>query len=156
MKPRGLGGTACSRRLILSWGDPATRVSILGSRKLGAVSSNPPPGPSPAQLGGYSRPGAQTNSLAVISLVTGVGSFLGHIVPFIGGGTLALIAIVTGFMARGQIKQTGEQGRWLANVGIVIGVIHLAGPFPGPPFFLFLVFVPAIALLGGAPRNGSA
>ena len=120
------------------------------------MSSSPPPGPSQAQLGGYSRPGAQTNSLAVISLVTGVGSFLGHIVPFIGGGTLALIAIVTGFMARGQIKQTGEQGRWMANVGIIIGVIHLAGLFLVLLFFLFVVFVLGIALFGVATHSGSA
>src|SRR2546421_10311823 len=146
MKPPGLWGPACSGRLIVSSRDTATRVASVGRRKRGAVSSTPPPGPSPAQLGGYSRPGAQTNSLAVISLVTGVGSFLGHIVPFIGGGTLALIAIVTGFMARGQIKQTGEPGRWMAHVGIIIGVIPPAGPVPALPVFLLLAFVPGIGL----------
>src|SRR2546421_3777418 len=140
MKPRGWWGPAGSGRLLVSRRNPATRVSILGSRKLGAVSSNPPPGPSQAQLGGYSGPGAQTNSLAVISLVTGVGSFLGHIVPFIGGGTLALIAIRTGVMARRQSNATSERSRWMGDVGIIIGVIHLAGLFLVLLFFLFVVF----------------
>jgi len=120
------------------------------------VSSSPPPGGSQAQLGGYTPAGTQTNSLAVVSLVTAVGSFLGHIVPFIGGGTLALIAIVTGFMARSQINRTGEQGRWMANVGILIGVIHLAGLFLFLLFLLFLVFVLGIALFGAATHSGSA
>jgi len=119
------------------------------------VSSTPPPGGSQAQLGGYTPAGTQTNSLAVISLVTAVGSFLGHIIPFIGGGTLALIAIVTGFMARSQIRRTGEQGSWMANVGIIIGVIHLAGLFLILLFFLFLVFVLGVALFGAAAHSGS-
>jgi hypothetical protein len=120
------------------------------------VSSTPPPGGSPAQLGGYSSSGTQTNSLAVISLVTGVGSCLGHVIPFIGGGTLALIAIVTGFIARSQIKRTGEQGAWMANVGIIIGVIHLAGLLLLLFFFLFVVFVLGVALWGAAAHGGSA
>ena len=119
------------------------------------MSSTPPPGGSQAQLGGYTPAGTQTNSLAVISLVTAVGSFLGHIIPFIGGGTLALIAIVTGFMARSQIRRTGEQGSWMANVGIIIGVIHLAGLFLILLFFLFLVFVLGVALFGAASHSGS-
>ena len=120
------------------------------------MSSTPPPSGSQAQIGGYTPAGAQTNSLAVISLVTGVGSFLGHVIPFIGGGTLALIAIVTGFMARSQIKRTGEQGGWMANVGIVIGVIHLLGLFLLLLFFLFVVFVLGVALFSTAAHSGSA
>lgn len=120
------------------------------------MSSTPPPGGSPAQLGGYSSSGTQTNSLAVISLVTGAGSFLGHVIPFIGGGTLALVAIVTGFIARSQIKHSGQQGTWMANVGILIGVIHLAGLFLLLLFFLFVVFVLGVALWGAAAHGGSA
>ena len=66
------------------------------------------------------------NSMSVISLVTGALAVFGHIVlPGIGGGALALVAIVTGFIGRGEIKRSGEQGGWMAIVGIVLGVIHL-------------------------------
>jgi uncharacterized protein DUF4190 len=68
-----------------------------------------------------------TNTMAVISLVSGALAVFGHIVlPFIGGGTLAVVAIVTGFVGRSEIKKTGEQGRWMATTGIVLGVIHIA------------------------------
>jgi len=120
------------------------------------VSTVPPPGGSQPQIAGYTPATTQTNSLAVISLVTGVGSFLGHVIPFIGGGTLALVAIVTGFIARSQIKRTGEQGAWMANVGIVIGILHLAGLFVLLLVFLFVVFVLGVALWGAAAHGGSA
>ena len=90
----------------------------------------------------------QYNSTAIISLIAGAVSVLGHIpLPGIGGGTIALVAIVTGFIARSQIKQTGEQGMWMANAGIVLGFIHLAliALFV---VFLFLVFVLGIAIFG--------
>ena len=64
--------------------------------------------------------------MAVVSLVAGAVSVFGHIVlPGIGGGTLAVIAIVTGVMARREIKSSGEQGMWMATLGIVLGVLHL-------------------------------
>jgi hypothetical protein len=65
--------------------------------------------------------------MAVISLITGALSVFGHVViPGIGGGTLAVVAIVTGFIARGEIKRTGEQGMWMATVGMALGILHLA------------------------------
>ena len=157
----GLSGTARSRRLIVSSRDTATSVAILGTRKLVAVSSTPsevpppPPGGSPARLGGYSSPGAQTNNLAVVSLVASVGSFVAHVIPVIGGVTVALIAIVTGFMARGQIKKSGEQGMWMANLGIVIGFVHLALVFVGIVILLIFVFVLGVALFGIAAHGGA-
>jgi hypothetical protein len=66
------------------------------------------------------------NTLAVVSLVAGILSIFGHIVPFLGGFTLALIAIIAGHVARNQIKQTGEGGSGLATAGIVIGYVHIA------------------------------
>jgi hypothetical protein len=75
----------------------------------------------------YTPSREHTNTMAVISLVSGALAVFGHIVlPGIGGGTLAVVAIVTGFIARGEIKKTGEQGGWMATAGIVLGVIHLA------------------------------
>ena len=75
----------------------------------------------------YAPSREHTNTMAIISLVSGILAFFGHIVlPGIGGGTLAFVAIVTGFIARSEIKKTGEQGKSLATVGIVLGIIHLA------------------------------
>lgn len=68
----------------------------------------------------------QTNSLAQISLIAGIGSFFAHVIPGVGGFTVAIIAVVTGHMARGQIKQTGERGMGMATAGMTIGYIHLA------------------------------
>ncbi|HEY0831932.1 MAG TPA: DUF4190 domain-containing protein [Candidatus Dormibacteraeota bacterium] len=69
---------------------------------------------------------SRTNTLAVVSLVAGIGSFFAHIVPGVGGFTVALIAVITGFMARRQIKETGEQGMGMATAGMIIGIVHLA------------------------------
>jgi hypothetical protein len=77
----------------------------------------------------YARPASaagRTNTLAVVSLVAGIGSFFAHIIPGIGGFTVALIAVVTGYMARKQIKETGEQGMGMATAGMIIGIVHLA------------------------------
>ena len=76
-------------------------------------------------LPGYTASQAQTNNLAVVSFVAAIASFFAHIIPVVGGITVAVIAIVTGFMARGQIRRTGEQGMWMANLGIIIGFVML-------------------------------
>ncbi len=78
----------------------------------------------PQQIGIRSR----TNGLAGVSLGFGIGQFL---LPIFG----ALIAIVCGHIARGQIRRTGEQGDGLAIAGLVLGYLgilipaadHLAG-----------------------------
>jgi Domain of unknown function (DUF4190) len=69
--------------------------------------------------------GRQTNSLAVVSLVTAVVAPFGHLMG-VGGFTLIIISIVTGHMARAQIKKTGEDGATLALIGLIISYIHLA------------------------------
>jgi hypothetical protein len=90
----------------------------------------------------------QTNSLAVVSLVAGIGSFFAHIIPGIGGLTVAVIAVITGYMARNQIKQTGEQGMWMATAGMIIGIAHIALLVIGVIVLLFLIFVVGIAFFG--------
>ena len=114
----------------------------------------PPPGGTP-QLGGSAAAAAPTNNLAVVSFVAGIASFFAHIIPVIGGFTVAVIAIVTGFVARGQIKRTGEQGMWMANAGIIIGFVHLALGVILILLVLFLIFVVGVALFGIAATSGS-
>jgi hypothetical protein len=94
-----------------------------------------------------------TNGLAMVSLVTGILSFLGHIIPIIGGSTLALIAIITGFIARRQVVRTGEQGKDIATIGIVLGAINLAIVVLILFAIFFLVFVLGISILGIAAHS---
>jgi len=87
-----------------------------------------PSSPVPYTAGADYAPSREhTNTMAIVSLASGILAFFGHIVlPGIGGGTLAFVAIVTGFIARSEIKKTGEQGQTMATVGIVLGILHLA------------------------------
>jgi hypothetical protein len=65
-----------------------------------------------------SRVGRKTNSLAIASLCCGIGQLL--------VGILAGIpAIVLGFVAISQIRQTGENGRGMAIAGIVLGFVSI-------------------------------
>jgi hypothetical protein len=105
----------------------------------------------PVPAGALYEPGAlrgQTNTLAVVSLVAGIGSFFAHIIPGIGGFTVALIAVVTGFMARKQIKETGEQGMGMATAGMIIGIIHLALLILLVIGLIFAIFVLGLVLFG--------
>lgn len=83
----------------------------------------PPPGgygPPPPPPGGYGYPprAVGTNGMAIASLVC---SLFGWIC-IIGG----ILGIIFGFMALGQIRQSGQGGRGLAIAGIVIGAIATA------------------------------
>jgi hypothetical protein len=60
------------------------------------------------------------------------------LVPVVG----AFVAIVTGHLARGQIKQTGEAGAGLALAGLILGYVNLALAIV---FFVIVVIVVAIA-----------
>lgn len=81
----------------------------------------PPPAPAPGAPGhgapvpGYGSAGyapypaaRRTNPLAVAAFVTGLLGF-------------ALIPVVLGHMALGQVRRTGEGGGWMAVVGLVLG-----------------------------------
>ncbi len=73
----------------------------------------PPPGGSPGM-----PPSAGTNGLAIGSLVL---SLLGL---FCGIGSI--VGVILGFIARGQIKRTGQGGDGMALAGIIIGIVTLA------------------------------
>lgn len=60
-----------------------------------------------------------TNTMAVISLVTGIASWVA--IPVVGG----VVAVVTGHIARGEIRRTGEQGNGFAVAGLMLGYLHL-------------------------------
>ena len=93
----------------------------------------PPPAAGPTPPGGAALVSRPTNTMAIVSLVAGIAGYvIPH--PFIAG----IVAIITGHMARKQIRQTGEGGAGLALAGLILGYVHLA---------LSVLFVIALILL---------
>ncbi|HUE31797.1 MAG TPA: DUF4190 domain-containing protein [Mycobacterium sp.] len=85
----------------------------------------PPPGgygapPPPPGGYGYQPPpqATGTNRMAIASLVCSLFGWL----CMIGG----ILGIIFGFLALGQIRQSGQGGRGMAIAGIVIGVVVTA------------------------------
>jgi hypothetical protein len=84
-----------------------------------------------------------TNTMAIVSLASGILSWFA--VPVIG----AIVAIVTGHMARSQIKASlgTEGGDGLAIVGLILGYVHMLVMCAG--FLFFLLFFGSIIGLSG-------
>ena len=73
------------------------------------------------------------NALAVLSLVAGVAAFaLGFI--FVG----VVVAVVTGHLARRQIKRTAERGALPALIGLILGYTHIVLDISYLGFLLFV------------------
>jgi hypothetical protein len=85
----------------------------------GAAWNPPPPAWAPAGPGYYPP---KTNSTAVVSLIFGIGQFV--VCPFVG----AIVAIITGHVAQGQIKRSAgrETGSGMARAGTILGYVGLA------------------------------
>ncbi len=80
-------------------------------------------------------PFRQTSSLAIVSLVAGILSWI--LVPFIG----SIVAIITGHMARKEIRNAPErqEGDGLAIGGLLLGYLQLVLTVLGV-LLLFLFF----------------
>ena len=67
----------------------------------------------------------QASSMAIVSMVSGIACWF--VLPLIG----ALIAVVTGHMAKKEIRESGGRlsGVEMANAGLVLGYVHLAISF---------------------------
>jgi hypothetical protein len=91
----------------------------------------------------------QTNTLAVVSLVSAIGAPFGHLIG-VGGITLIIVSIVTGHMARSQIKKTGESGDGLAIAGLIISYVHLALTVLVVIFFFGLILAFVAGVFGAA------
>lgn len=79
---------------------------------------------------------AKTNSLAIVSLVCGVASWV--IAPV----AASVVGIICGHMARAQIRRTGEEGDQLAVIGLALSYVHLVSVCIG--------FIIVFAIFGGA------
>ena len=68
-----------------------------------------------------SAPFAETNILALISLISGVLAWLGLV------GLGGVVAVITGHIAKNQIRASlGQQtGEGLANAGLVLGYLNI-------------------------------
>jgi hypothetical protein len=79
----------------------------------------------------YSAPApvAKTNVLSIISLVTGI----------IG---LAIVPVILGHISLSQIKKTGEQGRVMAIIGLILGYLAILG-------YIILIIVSIVAVSSG-------
>lgn len=71
--------------------------------------------------------GARTNTLAIIALIAAF--------------VVAPVGIILGFIAQGQIKQTGEAGAGLAKAGIILGFVFTI------LYILFIVLGAVLPLL---------
>jgi amino acid transporter len=88
-------------------------------------SGYPPPPPPPVYQGA-----GKTNGMAIASLVLGILGWL-YLIP-------AILALVFGYVARGQIRERGEQGMGLAIAGIVLGWVWIG---------LALIFIVLLIIL---------
>ncbi len=87
----------------------------------------------PATVG---APAAKWNVLSIVSLVT---SIVG----------ISLAGVITGHIALGQIKKTGEQGNVLAIIGLILGYLGLvAGIIFG------IIYVAIFAAAGAGSLSG--
>ena len=77
----------------------------------------------------------RTNTMAIASLVAGIAAWI--VCPVLG----AILAIIFGFVARNQIKTTGEAGSGLALAGLILGFAHIA--------LSVLTLIIAIVVFGG-------
>ena len=77
----------------------------------------------------------QTSTLAIISIVMGILSWVA--LPVIG----AIAAVITGHMARNEIKNSLGQltGDGLATAGLVLGYLHLGLTVTGACVFIILI-----------------
>jgi uncharacterized protein DUF4190 len=75
----------------------------------------PPPAPYMQQVPMVPR----TNNLAIVSLIFGVVAWV--LCPIVG----AVVAVVTGHRARGEIRTSGEGGEGMALAGLILGYLNL-------------------------------
>ena len=94
----------------------------------GFEAATPPPpasasygAPSPSYAPPPAAPGTGkvTNTMALITLIAGIGGFT--FLPFIG----SIVAVITGPIADKQIAQTGEDGSQLSKIGKILGWVGL-------------------------------
>ncbi len=72
-------------------------------------------------------PVSRINGVSVASLVCGLAQFLLWFFLLVPGFVAAVLGLVLGVVALGQIRRRGEAGRGLAFTGILLGSLGVAG-----------------------------
>lgn len=93
-----------------------------------APGQQPPPGGYPPPYG-YGPPSRGTNGFAIAALVCAF--------------VCSPLGLIFGFIARSQIRQTGEGGDGLALAGIIISAVSIAFAF------LWFIFVASVVSSNG-------
>lgn len=85
----------------------------------------------------------KTNTLAIVGIILGGIGVLGiGLIGALNSAVFGLAGVVVGFIALNQIKKSGEKGRGLAIIGIILGflpfltlvVLMVLGPIIGDVF----------------------
>ena len=89
----------------------------------------------------------RTSFWAILSLISGIANYIG--LPFVG----AIVAIVTGYIARSEIKISPDkiEGERLANAGLVLGWVGIG---LGLLTFCLIIFVLFGVIGGGIALSG--
>lgn len=87
----------------------------------------------------------RTNALAIVSLVSGIVGLT--FIPFVG----SIVAVITGHMARKEIRSTGDAGDGLAKGGLITGYIGLGLSVLG--IIIFIIAMVIIAASGAMMYN---
>lgn len=90
--------------------------------------------PAPYNTGGAVAPAEKTNVLAIVALITGI---LG----------MALVPVICGHISLNQIKKTGEGGKIMAIIGLVLGYLGILA--------WIIVIIMWVAILGAASTYSS-
>ena len=85
-------------------------------------------------------PTQKTNTMAIVSIIASAAAVI--------TGISAIVGIICGHIALGQIKRTGENGRGLAIAGLIIGYIFVG-------IGLLLILIGIIAAIAGAASYSS-
>ncbi|WP_440709341.1 DUF4190 domain-containing protein [Herbiconiux sp. YIM B11900] len=107
---------------------PAAPPAPAAASEVPPIPAGPAPHVYPAQT--------KTNTLGIITLVLGVLGF-------------GLVPVITGHIALGQIKRTGEEGRGLTLAGLILGYVTLAGWLL---VAFFWIAAAGLALIGAAAQ----
>jgi len=144
-----------------AWADTPAGLPPSGSAGFspGPPAPYPPPGyppyqPAPPYPGGYppgppahplpgAGPARPTNPLAIVSLVLGI---LGLVLFF---GVASIPAVITGHIARRQIRERDEEGAGIALAGLILGWIGIALVALFIAFFVVLLGIGAFATASG-------
>ena len=110
----------------------------------------PPPSPPPTQQYVPAQPLRQTNTLALVSLVSGILGWT--LLPWLG----SIVAVITGHMARKEISRNPDtqEGDGLAIGGLVLGW-SMIGLSVLVFLMIMLFFGGLLAVIAGAGASGN-